>query len=56
MGEREYRALRSALASVAMEGFDVTDQTQSDCIRLMSGEVSLAELVNEVLTRPAKAV
>lgn len=56
MSEREYEVLRSALASTRMEGFIVTGQTEKDCIRLMSGEVSVADLVKEILTRPAKAV
>lgn len=56
MSEREYEALRSALASTRMEGFDVTEQTEKDCIRLMTGEVSVADLVKEILARPAKAV
>ena len=53
MSEREYEALRSALASTRMEGFEVTEQTEKDCIRLMSGEVSVADLVKEILARPA---
>ena len=56
MSEREYEALRSALASTRMEGFDVTEQTEKDCVRLMSGEVSVADLVKEILSRPTKAV
>lgn len=56
MSEREYDALRSALASTRMEGFEVTEQTEKDCIRLMNGEVSVAELVREIMERPAKAV
>ncbi|MBR4077805.1 MAG: antitoxin VbhA family protein [Oscillospiraceae bacterium] len=56
MSEREYEALRSALASTRMEGFRVTEQTEKDCIRLMSGEVSVSELVKEILARPVKAV
>ena len=56
MSEREYEALRSALASTRMEGFDVTEQTEEDCIRLMNGEVSVPDLVKEILARPAKAV
>ncbi len=54
MSEFEYEALRSALASTRMEGFDVTAQTEKDCIRLMSGEVSVADLVKEIMSRPAK--
>ena len=56
MGEKEYRALRSALASTRMEGFEVTEQTEKDCIRLLSGDVSVADLVKEIVSRPAKAV
>ena len=56
MSEREYETLRNALASIRMEGFRVTKQTEEDCIRLMSGEVSVADLVKEILARPAKAV
>ena len=56
MSEREYEALRSALASTRMEGFDVTEQTEKDCMRLMSGEMSVADMVKEILARPAKAV
>lgn len=56
MSEREYEALRSALASTRMEGFKVTEQTERDCVRLMSGDVSVADLVKEILARPAKAV
>ena len=35
MSEREYEALRSALPSTRMEGFDVTEQTEKDCICLI---------------------
>ena len=56
MSEHEYEALRSALASTRMEGFDITEQTEKDCISLMSGEVSVADLVKKILMRPTKAV
>lgn len=56
MSEWEYEALRSALASARMEGFHVTEQTEQDCARLMNGEVSVADLVKEIMARPAKAV
>lgn len=56
MSEREYDALRSALASTRMEGFDVTEQTEKDCVRLMTGELTVADMVKEILARPAKAV
>ncbi len=54
MNEREYETLRSALASTRMEGFNITTQTEKDCIRLMTGAVS--ELVKEIMSRSAKAV
>lgn len=56
MSETEYESLRNALASTRMEGFRVTEQTEKDCIRLMSGDVSVADLVKEILARPAKVV
>ena len=56
MSERESEALRSTLASTRSAAFRVTEQTEKDCIRLMSGEVSVADLVKEILARPAKAV
>ena len=56
MSEKEYRALRSALASTRMEGFEVTEQAEKDCIRLLSGDISVADLVKEIVSRPAKAV
>lgn len=54
MNEREYEALRSALASTRMEGFNVTEQIEKDCMRLMNGEISVADLVKEILSRPKK--
>ena len=56
MSEREYEALRSALTSTRMEGFEITEQTERDCIRLMQGEISVADLVKEIMGRPSKAV
>lgn len=56
MSGKEARALQDALASTRMEGFEVTKQTEQDCLRLMNGEISVSELVREILARPAKAV
>lgn len=56
MGERECEALQSALASTRMEGFQVTEQTEKDCIRLIKGEVSIPELVKEIVGRTTKAI
>lgn len=54
MSGREYDALRSALASTRMEGFDVTAQTEQDCLRLLSGKISVADLVKEIVARPGE--
>ena len=56
MTEREYRNLHSALNSARMEGFTVTEQTERDCIRLLTGEISIDELVAEILARPKRSV
>jgi len=56
MSEKEYAALRSALASSRMEGFRVTEQTENDCMRLLTGEISVADIVKEIMARPAKTV
>ena len=56
MGEMEYEALRNALASARMEGFAVTEQTESDCVRLLTGKISVEGMVEEILRRPAKVV
>ena len=56
MSRREYAFLKSALVFTRMEGFEVTEQTVKDCVRLLAGDVSAADLVREIVTRPAKAV
>ena len=56
MSDKEYIELKNALASARMEGYAVTEQTERDCARLMLGEVSVDELVKEILSRPAEVV
>jgi len=56
MSEREFKALHNALASTRMEGFQITAQNEKDCIRLLNGEISVADLVKEIMARPEKAV
>ena len=46
--------LDSALASTKMEGFNVTEQTRKDCLRLLEGSVSVSELVREIIARKSK--
>lgn len=55
MSEKEYMELKNALASTRMEGYEITEQTERDCTRLMNGEVSVTELVKEILSRLVKA-
>ncbi len=56
MSEHEYISLQIALASTRMEGFPITEQTERDCIRVLSGDISISELIQEILARPAKPV
>ena len=51
MTEQQYEDLHSALNSARMEGFTVTEQTEQDCIRLLNSEISIGELVAEILAR-----
>ena len=52
LSEREQRSLHNALASTRMEGIEVTEQMVKDCVRLMRGEVSVEEIIEEILNRP----
>ena len=54
MSEKEYAALRDALASARMEGCQVTEQTERDCTRLLNGEISVAALIQEIMLRGGK--
>ena len=45
------KELKNALASTKMEGFLVTEETEKDCIRLLEGEITVSDLVNEILAR-----
>lgn len=56
MSDQERIELHNALASTRMEGFEVTEQTERDCARLLSGEISVEDLVKEIMSRPTKAV
>lgn len=47
-------ALNSALASTKMEDFEVTEQPRQDCIHLLNGSASVAELVREITARKLK--
>lgn len=45
----EHETLRRTVASTRKESFDVTEQTEKDCVRLMTCELSVADLVEEIL-------
>ena len=51
MSEKQYRALKDALASTRMEGYTITDHTEKDCARLLNGEATTEEIVREILAR-----
>ena len=51
MSKSECRELKNALASTHMEGYEVTKQTEQDCVRLMRGEISVNDLVREIMSR-----
>ena len=51
MSKSECRELKNALASTRMEGYEVTKQTEQDCVRLMRGEISVNYLVREIRSR-----
>ena len=51
MSEKEYMALQNALASTQMEGYEITKQAEQDCVRLLESEISITELVKEIMVR-----
>ena len=51
MSKSECRELKNALASTRMEGYEVTKQTEQDSVRLMRGEISVNDLVREIMSR-----
>lgn len=51
MSEKQYSALRDALASTCMEGYTITAHTEKDCARLLSGEATTEEIVRKILIR-----
>ena len=51
MSEKEKTNFKIALASTAIEGYEITEQTVSDCMRLLSGELSVSDLAAEIHSR-----
>lgn len=50
------QALKSALASSAMEGFLVTPEVTRNCQRLLNGEWDVNDLVDSVLKRASNTI
>ena len=51
MNDKQYVALRNDLASTQMEGYEITEQTEQDCVRLLKGKISIQELAQEIMAR-----
>lgn len=51
MNEKQYVALRNALASTQMEGYEITEQTEQDCVRLLKEKISIQESAQEIMAR-----
>lgn len=46
-----YEPLQNAIVSAKIEGFEVNETVEKDCIRLLTGEVTVEALVSEILNR-----
>ena len=51
MSEKQYRALKDALASARMEGYTIITHTGKDGARLLNGEATAKEIVRDILAR-----
>jgi hypothetical protein len=47
--EKTEKALSSAFASATMEGFVITPKIESDCIRIVNGDLTIAEYIQQAL-------
>ena len=50
MSEKQYRALKDALASARMEGYTIITHTGKDGARLLNGEATASERASESVT------
>ena len=48
MDKKTEQSLNSAFASAKMEGFQITPTVEADCIKIVSGELSIAEYIKRV--------
>lgn len=42
------KALENSLASSRMEGYQITDDIKKNCERLIKGEITISQLVEEI--------
>ena len=49
MDEKTENALNSALVSAKMEGFQITPEVEADCIKIVNGELSIADYIKRVI-------
>ena len=48
MDEKTEQSLNSAFASAKMEGFLITPTVEADCIKIVSGELTIADYIKRV--------
>lgn len=47
------RALENSLASSRMEGYKITDDIRNTCEKLIKGEISISQVVEDIMNRPS---
>ena len=47
MDKKTAKSLNSAFASAKMEGFVITPKIESDCIKIINGDVSIADYISQ---------
>ena len=55
MDKKTKQSLNSALASAKMEGFQITPSVEADCIKIVSGELSISDYIKRVTEAKAPA-
>lgn len=48
---RREQAIKNAIASARMEGFEITPENERDIRRAVNGEISTKDLIAEIMTR-----
>ena len=49
MDKKIEKSLKSAFASAKMEGFIITPKVERNCIRILSGELSIADYISQAI-------